>query len=158
MLVAKRVGDFYEFIGEDARIAARMFGLALTVRDGVAFAGSANAGPIIADCRNAHWPLRVAEANARLIAAAPETAAERDRLKVINAELVAACQAAYNRPMSRELAEQLYQAIKAARAPVRPWATSNHSPRETARQLFQLSPAVRSCLTCRPLGRAKSKS
>lgn len=31
-----------------------------------------------------------AEANARLIAAAPETAAERDRLKEINAELLAA--------------------------------------------------------------------
>lgn len=31
-----------------------------------------------------------AEANARLIAAAPETADERDRLKVINAELLAA--------------------------------------------------------------------
>ena len=30
------------------------------------------------------------EANARLIAAAPETAAERDRLKEINAELLAA--------------------------------------------------------------------
>ena len=32
----------------------------------------------------------VAEANARLIAAAPETAAERDRLKAINAELLGA--------------------------------------------------------------------
>lgn len=32
------------------------------------------------------------EANARLIAAAPETAAERDRLKEINAELLAAAQ------------------------------------------------------------------
>jgi hypothetical protein len=30
----------------------------------------------------------VREANARLIAAAPETAAERDRLKVVNAELL----------------------------------------------------------------------
>ncbi len=33
-----------------------------------------------------------AEANARLIAAAPETAAERDRLKEINAELLEALQ------------------------------------------------------------------
>jgi hypothetical protein len=33
------------------------------------------------------------EANARLIAAAPETAAERDRLKKINAELLAALKA-----------------------------------------------------------------
>lgn len=32
----------------------------------------------------------VQEANARIIAAAPETAAERDKLKVINAELLAA--------------------------------------------------------------------
>jgi len=32
-----------------------------------------------------------AEANARLIAAAPETAAERDKLKSINAELLGAC-------------------------------------------------------------------
>jgi len=32
----------------------------------------------------------VAELNARLIAAAPETAAERDRLREVNAELVAA--------------------------------------------------------------------
>lgn len=32
-----------------------------------------------------------AVANARLIAAAPETAAERDRLKAINADLLAAC-------------------------------------------------------------------
>ena len=32
----------------------------------------------------------MAEANARLIAAAPETAAERDRLKASNAELLAA--------------------------------------------------------------------
>ena len=33
-----------------------------------------------------------AYANARLIAAAPETAAERDRLREVNAELLAACQ------------------------------------------------------------------
>lgn len=35
-----------------------------------------------------------AEANARLIAAAPETAAERDRLREVNAELVAALESA----------------------------------------------------------------
>ena len=35
----------------------------------------------------------VREANARLIAAAPETAAERDRLKEVNAELLAALKA-----------------------------------------------------------------
>lgn len=38
-----------------------------------------------------------AEANARLIAAAPETAAERDRLKEINAELLNALQLAASR-------------------------------------------------------------
>lgn len=37
------------------------------------------------------------EANARLIAAAPETAAERDRLKAINAELLEACKAVVER-------------------------------------------------------------
>lgn len=37
------------------------------------------------------------EANARLIAAAPETAAERDRLKDINADLLAALEAAVAR-------------------------------------------------------------
>lgn len=35
----------------------------------------------------------IAKANARLIAAAPETAAERDRLKALNAELLAALKA-----------------------------------------------------------------
>ena len=35
-------------------------------------------------------PPEEVEANARLIAAAPETAAERDRLKAINADLLAA--------------------------------------------------------------------
>lgn len=34
------------------------------------------------------------EANARLIAAAPETAAERDRLKAVNADLLAALESA----------------------------------------------------------------
>ena len=39
------------------------------------------------------WPHRADEsrANARLIAAAPETAAERDRLREVNADLLAAC-------------------------------------------------------------------
>lgn len=35
--------------------------------------------------------LQEGEDNARLIAAAPETAKERDELKIINAELLAAC-------------------------------------------------------------------
>jgi hypothetical protein len=38
-------------------------------------------------------PFDQQEANARLIAAAPETAAERDRLKALNAELLAALKA-----------------------------------------------------------------
>ena len=45
-------------------------------------------GYTIAHCRNVSvgcW-----EANARLIAAAPDTAAERDRLKEVNAELLSA--------------------------------------------------------------------
>jgi hypothetical protein len=37
------------------------------------------------------WPIM--EANARLIAAAPETAAERDKLREINAEMLAALEA-----------------------------------------------------------------
>ncbi len=37
------------------------------------------------------------EANARLIAAAPETAAERDKLKAVNAELLTALQAVIER-------------------------------------------------------------
>ena len=56
-----------------------------------------NGGYTISDCTNGYglctrseWPHRIAEskANAELIAAAPETAAERDRLKASNAELV----------------------------------------------------------------------
>ena len=44
------------------------------------------------------------EANARLIAAAPETAAQRDRLRVINAELLAALEAALRiRPNRHDL-------------------------------------------------------
>jgi hypothetical protein len=44
----------------------------------------------IADCSvSEHIPFTEQQANARLIAAAPETAAERDRLKVVNAELLA---------------------------------------------------------------------
>jgi hypothetical protein len=38
----------------------------------------------------------IRDANARLIAAAPETAAERDRLKEVNAELLAALKAMLN--------------------------------------------------------------
>ncbi len=43
-----------------------------------------------------HEDSAIAEANAHLIAAAPETAAERDSLKAINAELLAALTALLN--------------------------------------------------------------
>lgn len=53
-----------------------------------------------------------ADANARLIAAAPETAAERDRLKEINAKLLAAC---YRFMAQGDCAERVeYREIKAA--------------------------------------------
>ena len=55
----------------------------------VVLADEAPAGDnLIARCYGSH-----AIEHARLIAAAPETAAERDRLKAINAELLAAAQA-----------------------------------------------------------------
>lgn len=47
-------------------------------------------GQIIADCDKDHIGIPIFEANARLFAAAPETASERDRLKAINAELLVA--------------------------------------------------------------------
>ena len=64
------------------------------------------------------------DANARLIAAAPETAAERDRLRAVNAELVKAIEHAlshddalkpeYQLPAS--LSWELREAIKRAKA------------------------------------------
>lgn len=49
-------------------------------------------GYLVANCQNGRKSNDEDEANARLIAAAPETASERDRLKEINAELLAALQ------------------------------------------------------------------
>ena len=43
-----------------------------------------------------HEEFEIAAANARLIAAAPDTAAERDRLKAVNAKLLAAIAALLN--------------------------------------------------------------
>ena len=66
-----------------------------------------------------------AEANARLIAAAPETAAERDRLKEINAELLAACDAAISlwddlySGMSDEGEREVFETMRAAIAKAR---------------------------------------
>ena len=49
---------------------------------------------LVADCGDGRYALprdsNICHANARLIAAAPETAAERDRLLAVNAELFAA--------------------------------------------------------------------
>ena len=44
-----------------------------------------------------------AEANARLIAAAPQTAAERDRLREVNAELLAALKAMFRAAELRDM-------------------------------------------------------
>lgn len=62
----------------------------------IAVRESPDAGTWVADtCREQDEGTEQPEqlANARLIAAAPETAAERDRLKALNAELLAALQA-----------------------------------------------------------------
>ena len=49
---------------------------------------------LVADCGDGRYALprdsNICHANARLIAAAPETTAERDRLREVNAELIAA--------------------------------------------------------------------
>jgi hypothetical protein len=47
----------------------------------------------------------VREANARLIAAAPETAAERDRLKALNAELLEALRLTADQALRCEIPE-----------------------------------------------------
>ena len=56
------------------------------------------------------------EADARLIAAAPETAAERDRLKTINADLLAALedlQALIRRDIGPKFADAMPQCLRA---------------------------------------------
>jgi hypothetical protein len=57
------------------------------------------------------------DANARLIAAAPETAAERDRLKEVNAELLAALKALYEATPDNEGGD-LGEACRQARAAI----------------------------------------
>ena len=56
------------------------------------------------------------QANAKLIAAAPETAAERDRLKELNAELLAALKALYEATPDNEGGELGRACIKARAA------------------------------------------
>jgi hypothetical protein len=59
------------------------------------------------------------KANARLIAAAPETAAERDSLREINAELLAALTALYNAaPCAKPANNELWEALKLTRAAI----------------------------------------
>jgi len=57
------------------------------------------------------------EANARLIAAAPETAAERDQLREVNADLLAALEAVNSAFISGDGAE-MQGAIRQARAAI----------------------------------------
>jgi hypothetical protein len=52
-----------------------------------------------------------AEANARLIAAAPETAAERDRLREVNAELVAALEQIAHRAHKHAVCTQVQYSL-----------------------------------------------
>jgi hypothetical protein len=55
----------------------------------------------------------ISEADARLIAASPETAAERDRLKDVNKDLLEACRYALRDTM-RPRTDPLIMALKAA--------------------------------------------
>ena len=67
-----------------------------TTKDGTKVIGIGELnGAGVADCGFGVWRggSKEALANARLIAAAPETAAERDRLREVNAELLAALKA-----------------------------------------------------------------
>lgn len=59
-------------------------------REYAIMAGEGEGAVKVASCHTHHVPWDVAAVNSHLIAAAPETAAERDRLKEINAELLAA--------------------------------------------------------------------
>lgn len=68
-------------------IAANMYGIGNMRVHGV----EAKQGSVTQSIANCGWDDRgESAANARLIAAAPETAAERDKLKAINAELLTA--------------------------------------------------------------------
>lgn len=60
----------------------------------------------------AFWQAGKTEANARLMAAAPETAAERDRLREINADLLAALEAVY--AMGYEDKSEVWSQVTAA--------------------------------------------
>ena len=76
-----------------------------TTKDGTKVIGIGELnGAGIADCGFGIWRgnSKEALANARLIAAAPETAAERDRLREVNAELLAELKDAV------DLADNLY--------------------------------------------------
>ena len=70
-------------------------------REYAIMAGEGEGAVKVASCHTHHVPWDVAAVNSHLIAAAPETAAERDRLKEINAELLAALEEIRDGAISR---------------------------------------------------------